>query len=139
MPFFKEISLIIFSVFFLGLPAMSQEGKESPLLKKYSPAQLKADAQVLKNVTLAMHPAIGIYNTRPHYVKLFDDFINKLNDSLTEKQFRIKTKILIDDIHCGHTEVILSKAYYKAAAKQSYNFSRYFFIPIKEKVFVLFE
>ncbi len=137
MPFFREISLIIFSVFFLSLPCLSQKEKESPLLRKYSPAQLKADAEILKNVTLAMHPAIGIYNTRAHYVKLFDDFISQLNDSLTEKQFRIRTKLLIDDIHCGHTEAILSKKYYKAAAKLSYNFSPYFFIPIKDKAFVL--
>ncbi len=137
MPFFKEVSFIIFSVFFLCLPALSQKEKESPLLKKYSAAQLKADAEVLRNVTLAMHPAIGLYNTRPHYEKLFNDFISELNDSLTEKQFRIKTKLVIDDIHCGHTEAILSKAYYKAAAKISYNFSPYFFIPIKEQVFVL--
>ncbi|MBA3682675.1 MAG: hypothetical protein H0W73_16160 [Bacteroidetes bacterium] len=137
MPFFREISLIIFSVFFLNLPCLSQKEKESPLVKKYSPAQLKTDAEILKNVTLAMHPAIGIYNTRPHYIKLFNDFISQLNDSLTEKQFRIRTKLLIDDIHCGHTEAILSKDYYKAAAKLSYNFSPYFFIPIKDKAFVL--
>ncbi len=137
MPFFKELSFIIFSVFFLNLPVLSQKEKESPLSIKYSPAQLKADAEVLKKVTLAMHPAIGIYNTRTHYEKQFDNFINELNDSLTEKQFRIRTKLLIDDIHCGHTEAVLSKAYYKAAAKISYNFSPYFFIPIKEKAFVL--
>lgn len=136
MPFFKEVSLIIFSVFFLTA-CLSQKEKESPLLKKYSATQLKADAEVLRNVTLAMHPAIGIYKTRPYYDELFNDFIIGLNDSLTEKQFRIRTKLLIDNIHCGHTEAMLSKAYYKAAAKLSYNFSPYFFVPIKEKVFVL--
>lgn len=137
MPFLKELSFIIFYVFFLSLPVLSQQEKQSPLTVKYTPAQLKADAEILKNVTLAMHPAIGIYNTRSHYENQFNNFINELNDSLTEKQFRIRTKLLIDDIHCGHTEAILSKAYYKAAAKLSYNFSPYFFIPVKEKVFVL--
>ena len=112
MPFLKELSFIIFSVFFLRLPVLSQQEKQSPLNVKYAPAQLKADAEILKNVTLAMHPAIGIYNTRSHYENQFNNFISELNDSLTEKQFRIRTKLLIDDIHCGHTEAILSKAYY---------------------------
>jgi len=137
MPFSKQFVLIIFNVFFLILPCTSQNGKESVMLRKYSPGQLKEDAEVLRKVTLAMHPAIGIYNTRPYYEKLFTDFIGGLNDSLTEKQFRIKTKLLIDEIHCGHTEVMLSKAFYKEAAKQNFNYSPYFFIPVKEKVFVL--
>ncbi|MEO6302816.1 MAG: S41 family peptidase [Bacteroidia bacterium] len=95
------------------------------------------DGEVIKNVVMAMHPVIGIYNTRLYYSKLFSDFITNLNDSLTEKQFRIKTKILLDELHCGHTEALLSKTYYKESAKQTYNFSPYFFIPIKDKVYML--
>ena len=54
---------------------MSQVKKESVLHKKYSPAQLKEDATLLKNVVLAMHPVIGIYNTRTYYENLFTNFI----------------------------------------------------------------
>ncbi len=137
MPFFKQVSFIIFFMFFFGLCCFSQPGQQSALTKKYSPVQLKTDAEILKNVMLAMHPAIGIYKSREYYTKLFSDFIVGLNDSLTEKQFRIKTKILIDEVHCGHTEAILSKAYYRAASKQTNNFSPYFFLPINDKIYVL--
>ncbi|MBA2611575.1 MAG: hypothetical protein H0U95_06365 [Bacteroidetes bacterium] len=137
MPFFRQVSLIIFFVFFCGSLCFAQSVKESKLLKKYSPAQLKEDGEVIKKVMLAMHPVIGIYRSRTYYLALFDDFINNLNDSLTEKEFRIKMKLLVDELHCGHTEALQSKAYYKESIKQNYNYSPYFFIPIKEKLFVL--
>ena len=137
MPFLKHFSAIIFILFFLNLPGYAQVKKESVLTKKYSPQQLKQDAELMKNVILAMHPVIGIYNTREYYTNLFNSFIENLKDSLNEKQFRIKTKLLIDELHCGHTEALLSKAYYKEAAKQTFNYSPYFFIPIKDKVFLL--
>jgi hypothetical protein len=137
MPFLKQFSGIIFILFFLDLSFFSQVKKESVLIKKYSPAQLKQDAELMTNIVLAMHPVIGIYNSRDYYNKLFGDFIESLKDSLTEKQFRIKTKIVLDQLHCGHTEALLSRAYYKEASKQTYNFSPYFFIPIKDKVFML--
>jgi hypothetical protein len=137
MPFFKQFSAIIFLVFFIGFSSFSQSKKVSPLTKKYSSQQLKQDAELMKNVVLAMHPVVGIYQSRDYYTKLFDGFINNLNDSLTEKQFRIKTKIVIDELHCGHTEALLSNAYYKAASKELYNFSPYIFIPVKDKVFLI--
>ncbi|MEI8136781.1 MAG: S41 family peptidase [Bacteroidota bacterium] len=137
MPFLKQFSGIIFVLFFLNLPFYAQVKKESALTKKYSPPQLKQDGELMKNVVLAMHPVIGIYNSREYYSKLFDFFLDNLKDSLTEKQFRIKTKLIIDELHCGHTEALLSKAYYKEASKQTYNYSPYFFIPIKDKVFLL--
>jgi len=137
MPFFRPVLLIIFFVFFYGLHSFSQPLKESILVKKYSPKQLKEDAELMKNVTLAMHPVIGIYKSRTFYNKLFDDFINELKDSLNEKEFRIKTKLLLDEVHCGHTEALQSKAYYKEIVKQNHNYSPYFFLPIKNKVFVL--
>ena len=137
MPFLKQFSAIIFLIFFFGLPVFSQSKKESVLTKKFSPNQLKQDAELMKNVVLAMHPGVGIYRSREYYTKLFSDFASNLNDSLNEKEFRIKTKILIDELHCGHTEALLSKAYYKEASKQLYNFSPYIFIPVKNKVFLI--
>lgn len=137
MPFFKQFLVIIFFVFFVWSHVFSQPTKESALRKKYSPAQLKQDADLIKNIVLSMHPVIGIYNSRDYYTNLFDSYIGSLNDSLDEKQFRIRTKIVLDQLHCGHTESLLSRAYYKEAAKQTYNFSPYFFIPIKNKVYML--
>jgi hypothetical protein len=138
MPFLKQFSGIIFIVFFGCSQVFSQQAKESALLKKYSPAQLKQDAELMKNIVMSMHPGIGVYNSRGFYLNLFDTYIGSLKDSLNEKQFRIKTKIILDQLHCGHTEALLSRAYYKEAAKQTYNFSPYFFISFFHKLFPVF-
>lgn len=116
--------------------AFHAQTKETVLTKKFSPQQLKTDAEVFKNVTLAMHPVVGIYQSKDFYNNLFDDFIRNLNDSLTEKQFRLKTKLLVDELHCGHTEVLYSSAYYKYMNKQKVNFSPYIFLPVENQVYV---
>lgn len=137
MLFLKRISFLILTQIFFSAYYFSQTPKQSVLTKKYAPLKLKEDATLLRDVVLAMHPGIGIYNSRKFYSTLFDEFIEILNDSLTEKQFRIKLKILLDELHCGHTEVLLSSAYYKASARQTYNFSPYFFMPLNEKVYMV--
>ena len=48
MPFLKHFSAIIFILFFLNLPGYAQVKKESVLTKKYSPQQLKQDAELMK-------------------------------------------------------------------------------------------
>ena len=113
-----------------------QAKKQSLITKKYSPQQLIADATIVKNVILKMHPVIGVYNTKAYYETEFNNFIYLINDSLTEKEFRIKLKILINDLHCGHTEVVFSKKYGKEINKLKLNYSPYIFIPAQNKVFV---
>jgi hypothetical protein len=136
MPFFKR-----FFVLFLGLlvwgKAFPQKRHNDAVTRMYSPAELKADALVLKNVIMKMHPVVGIYMPRAFYNSLFDEYIKSLNDSLTEKQFRIRTKMVLDELHCGHTEVISSRAYVRIMGKQYSGFSPYLFLPIQDKVYVL--
>ncbi len=115
----------------------SQKIKETVLTKKYAPIQLKEDATLLRNVVMVMHPVLGIYKTKEYTLGLLNNFINSLNDSLTEKQFRIKTKYILNDLHCGHTEATPSKAYLKAASKEKLAYSPYVFIPIQNKIYVL--
>ncbi len=107
------------------------------ITKKYSAAVLREDASVFKSIVLKMHPAVGVYESRERITKLFDNLINDLNDSLTEKQFRIKLKLVADELHCGHTEVASSLAYYKAFKHLKINFSPYYFIPVQNKLYVL--
>lgn len=111
--------------------------RQSLLVKKYSPAELRQDAEVIKPVILKMHPVIGIYNTASYYEREFNSFVMSLNDSLSEKEFRIKLKILLEDLHCGHTEAMYSKAYGKEINKLKLNYSPYLFIPVKNNVYVL--
>lgn len=124
--------LLIFTVFL----SSCQNYKQSLLTKKYSPAALKQDAELFKNVVLAMHPTIGIYKSRDFYKEIFEKFINSLNDSLTEKQFRLKLKLINDELHCGHSEVMGSKAYYKEVGKMKMNFSPIIFLTNKNRAYV---
>jgi hypothetical protein len=113
------------------------QSKESVLTKRYTPDELRQDALILKEVILSMHPAIGIYKPKDYYILLLDNFIASLNDSLTEKEFRIKIKLVLNELLCGHTEVIYSKAFYKEIKKYTWNYSPYIFIPIQNQVYVL--
>lgn len=136
MPFLRSFCFFIFLVLGLITTAYSQK-KESLLTKKYSPQQLRADASVLRDVLLRMHPAIGFYKSRGYYEDLLNSFISSLTDSLTEKEFRIKTKLIVDELHCGHTEVLYSTAFYKEVNKQKWNYSPYVFLPVKEKAYMI--
>lgn len=111
--------------------------KPSLLTHKYSPVELREDAEVLQKVLLRMHPAIGVYKPRAFYEKLFADFVQSLNDSLTEKQFRIRIKLVLDQLHCGHTEVLYSQAFYKEMNKKKLNYSPYIFVPLENKLYLL--
>ncbi len=128
-------SVIIFLLFSLDAKLYGQSN--NPLTKKYSPAQLKQDVQILKDALFKIHPVIGIYETKSYYEKLFDSFINSLTDSLTEKQFRIKTKFVIEKLHCAHTDITYSDKYYKTLKKTKFNFPRYYLLPVDNKVYVL--
>lgn len=136
MPFLKPIFVFILCGFGLIYQGYAQK-KESLLKKKYPPLLLQQDATLLKEVLLKMHPAIGIYKPRAYYTTLFDSFVKSLTDSLTEKQFRIKMKLLLDELHCGHTEVLYSTALYKEANKLRQNFSPYVFLPIDSRAYMI--
>lgn len=136
MPFLKPFSLFIFLVLGLGNYGYSQK-KEPLLTKKYSPVQLQEDATLLTNVLLAMHPAIGIYKPRAYYEILFKTYVTSFTDSLTEKQFRLRTKLLVDELHCGHTEVLYSSSFYKEMNKLKLNYSPYVFLPVDEKAYMI--
>lgn len=132
----KGTRFFIFTCLVIGI-ASCRSHKQSVLTKKYAPGQLRADAVVLKQVVLKMHPVIGLYESRVAYEKKFDDFIAALNDSLTEKEFRIRLKLLADGFHCGHTEIMASRRTYKEIGKLKQNYSPFIFLPVGEKVYVL--
>ena len=130
---------LLFLLIFTGFwgQCFSQKKKQSLITKKYPPRALKEDALIFRDVVLAMHPSVGIYEPREYYVKLLDNFVQSLNDSLTQKDFRLKLKLVADELHCGHTEVLYSQALYKEISKAKLNFSPFIFIPVHNKVYLL--
>ncbi|MCW3078162.1 MAG: hypothetical protein JWO32_2771 [Bacteroidetes bacterium] len=136
MPVLKRflLSLAFVFSFFSGF---SQVKKENAFTKKYSPRALQQDVSVIRDVVLAMHPALGIYKSREFYRTYYDSVKSSFNDSLTERDFRLRLKLAIDQLHCGHTEVLYSVKYYLASNKLKFNYSPYFFVPVQNKVYLL--
>ena len=128
-------NLFILIAVFLA-PYILHAQKKNAITKKYGPSQLIADANILKLVVLKMHPVVGVYKSKDYHEKLFDDLIAGLKDSLTEKEFRIRLKFLIGNLHCGHSEVIQSRAYTKAVRPLELNFLPYYFVPLNNKLYV---
>jgi hypothetical protein len=129
----KAVLYII--LFFLSFSLSSQ--KKFDIDKKYSPSDLKEDTRLIKTVILTMHPVMGVYKPKSYYAKLFDDFIDHLNDSLTEKEYRLRMKLLFDELQCGHTEVKSSKAYEKALGPMRLNFFPYYMLALEGKAYVV--
>jgi hypothetical protein len=108
--------------------------KKYNINKKYPPAALRQDAMIVKDAVLKMHPVIGIYQSKNYYERLFNTMINGLTDSLTEKQFRIRLKLVLDELHCGHTEVMYSRAFTKAMRPMKLNFLPYYLVSVDNKI-----
>lgn len=121
-------------VILLLFPACIYSQKNYSINKKYSPAALKEDAAIVRDVILKMHPVIGIYHPKVYYEELFNRFILGLNDSLTEKKFRIRLKLVLDELHCGHTEVMYSRAFTKAIKPMKLNFLPYYIVAVNNKL-----
>ena len=113
------------------------QSKASLLNKKYGPAQLQEDARILEDVVMEMHPAVGIYKSREYYGDLFTHFESAFKDSLTEREFRLRTKLALDELHCGHTEVLYSNRFYREMNRKKLNYSPYIFIPVGNKVYMI--
>src|SRR5687768_7934162 len=132
---FSKFLILILILCSVSLNTRAQK-QPSLLTKKYPPQQLREDAILFRDVMLAMHPAIGIYRGRDFYEGLLENFVSSITDSLTEKEFRLKLKLVVDEFRCGHTEVLYSREFYRQVRKLKLNYSPYVFIPIQNKVYL---
>jgi hypothetical protein len=136
MLFLRPLSFFIFFSIGINVYVYSQKHK-SVLQRKYPPLALQKDAEIFRNVAMKMHPSIGVYRPKEFYDKLFSSYMGSLSDSLTEREFRLRSCLVSTELLCGHTDVIYSKEYYKAMSKKKLNFSPYIFIPLQNKVYVI--
>lgn len=130
-----NLIMVLISIF-LSYTLITNAQQKNILNKKYSAAALQEDTRIIKQVILTMHPVIGIYNSKIFYQNKFDQLIASLADSLTEKEYRLRLKLLFDGLHCGHTEVWQSKAYAKIMKPIGLNFLPYYMISLDRKVYV---
>lgn len=134
------LARVLKRVLFLLLPLLALDkgfAQQHPLTDKYSPAALQEDALIMEQAILKIHPVIGIYKSRGYYDSLFRAFRNSLTDSLTEKQFRLKSKQVLEKLHCAHTDMSYSSRYTKALRKTKLNFPRYYLMPVNDTVYAL--
>jgi len=137
---YVNISGLLNTYFLLGLFVLfglNSAAQKSDRIKKYSPDEIRKDATVYKDAILAMHPVIGYYQPREFYDSLYQNFISSIHDSLTEKALRLKLKLLTNELHCGHSEVMYSKETMVQLSKLRHNFSPYLFLPMKDKLYLL--
>lgn len=126
--------LFLSLLFFVHLSA---QNKQNVLTRKFPPEAIKRDLGLLKQVVMAMHPSVGIYHDKTYYDTYFEKAILAIGDSMSEKTFRIYCKQLVEELHCGHTEVMGSKAYNKAISKAKVNYSPYVFLPVQDKLYII--
>src|SRR5450432_2014277 len=79
--------------------------------KKYSPAVIKADYTLFRRILETTHPSIYWYTTKDSMDYYFEQGYKKLNDSMTEIQFRDELAYVISKLDCGHTTMKGSKAF----------------------------
>ena len=79
--------------------------------KKYSPQQLQKDYSLFRNILEEDHPGLYWYTSKDSMDYYFERGRNQLTDSLTEIGFRNVLRMVLSQIHCGHTTVMPSRAY----------------------------
>jgi len=109
----RLLVVLLIGVAFFGTGCAGSHESFNPQ-KKYAPEQLKHDYTIFRNILEDVHPSLYWYTTRDSLDYYFDNGYARLNDSMTEMQFRSLLSYTIAKIHCGHT-----------ATKYSKNFSRY--------------
>lgn len=81
--------------------------------KKYSPAELRADYTMFRNILEESHPSLYWYTSKDSMDYFFNQGYARLSDSMTEPEFRTLLAYVITKVNCGHTTVRYSKKFSK--------------------------
>lgn len=79
--------------------------------RKYSPAELKADYTLFRNILEESHPSLYWYTPKDSMDYFFDQGYARITDSMPEPAFRTLLSYVIAKINCGHTTTRYSKKY----------------------------
>ena len=105
----KRFRLLIFffAVVFKGYT------QNYPFDRKFSPDELKEDAEILVNTLYDNHPGIYDYTSKAEFDSLELVFYSQLTDSLTQDEFHVHVRKFIRFVGCGHTAAKPSADWYK--------------------------
>lgn len=79
--------------------------------KKYPPDELQKDYAIFRGALEESHPGLYWYTSREEMDRYFALGRSRINDSLTEEEFRKVLTYVISKINCGHTVVRNSKQF----------------------------
>lgn len=82
-----------------------------PPEQKIAPAVLQKDFTFFRGVLEESHPSLYWFTPKDSIDHYFDTVQGRLNDSLTERQFRTNLNFVLSKIRCGHTVSSYSKRY----------------------------
>jgi len=101
---------LVVAIIFTGCSAGKQAFRPD---RKYSPAELKADYTLFRNVLEESHPSLYWYTPKDSMDYYFDQGYARITDSMTEPAFRTLLSYVISKINCGHTTTRYSRKYTK--------------------------
>ncbi len=137
MPFHQNISLIQFikpyiyrhgfvklllmmTITFISCTSTSKSYHPE---KKYDPQSLRADYRLMQKVLESKHPSLYWYTSKDSMDVYFDYYYNKIQDSMTERDFVWHVAApMINKIHCGHTGIATSKNYDRWSKNKQFSF-----------------
>lgn len=103
--------IVLFSLLIvLGAACSTTKHAYNPA-KKYSSEELQKDYSIFRNILQGSHPGLYWYTPKDSMDYFFRDGEERLNDSLTEPQFKNILAYVLSKIDCGHTTVRSSKKY----------------------------
>ncbi len=111
----KKAFVLFLLLLIIQLKVDAQEKKI--ISKKFSPQEMRSDAEILKNILEANHPSLYWYTPKDSLDYFFTQTLISLNDSLTEINFKNKLSNWVTKIKCGHTTVRLSRKLNKELIK----------------------
>src|ERR1035438_3360667 len=100
----------IYGAICMGVSCTSSRNMYDPQ-KKYSPAVIKADYTLFRNILETTHPSIYWYTPKDSMDYYFEMVGKNLKDSMTEIQFRDQLAYMISKLDCGHTTMKGSKSF----------------------------
>ncbi|HKP32549.1 MAG TPA: S41 family peptidase [Chitinophagaceae bacterium] len=104
----KITTLFIAAFVLVGCSASKQSFSPN---RKFSSDQLKKDYTLFREILEDAHPSLYWYTPKDSMDYYFDDGYRRINDSMTEPQFRTLLSYVIARLNCGHTSTRYSKQY----------------------------
>ena len=100
----KKIFLICLFPFFI---VYGQNQINNVILekRKFTPAELREDFSLMKEVFTTLHPALYEFNTKQNFARLLDSTYVELNKEMDVLEFYKMLSPIISKIGCGHTAV----------------------------------